>query len=82
MMLQNVKKIKGAADKTELKELRVSNALLPPANEIWGKVVFSQASVCPRGCVYPSMQWTGEVCTPCTDTPRQTPPLGRHPIPR
>ena len=23
--------------------------LLPPANEVWGKVMFSQASVCPRG---------------------------------
>ena len=23
--------------------------LLPPANEVWGKVIFSQASVCPQG---------------------------------
>ena len=22
--------------------------LLPPANEVWGKVIFSQASVCPH----------------------------------
>ena len=24
-------------------------SLLPPANEVWGKVIFSQASVCPQG---------------------------------
>ena len=26
-----------------------TNSLLPPANEVWGKVMFSQAFVCPEG---------------------------------
>ena len=26
----------------------VNFLFLPPANEVWGKVIFSQASVCPR----------------------------------
>ena len=25
--------------------------LLPPANEVWGKVICLQACVCPRGCL-------------------------------
>ena len=54
---------------------------LPPANEVWGKVMFSYLSV---------ILFTGGVCpTACWDThpqrqapPRQTPSLGRHPLGR
>ena len=41
--------------------------LLPPANEVWVKVIFSQASVCPQG----------DVCG--RHSPKQTPSPGRHP---
>ena len=44
--------------------------LLPPANEVWGKVIFLHLSVIlfTRG-VYPSMQWVG-----WRTPPGQTPP--------
>ena len=51
-----------------------SYAILPPANEVWGKVIFSQASVCP--------QEGGGWQTPPRETPLQADaPPGRHPSP-
>ena len=54
----------------------LSNPLLPPANEVWGKVIFSVA------CVKNSVH--REVClSACWDTtpPEQTLPRRRHPPP-
>ena len=71
---------------------RYSDRYLPPGNEVWGKVIFSQACVIPyvlvsqhamgSGCVSkhaPGGVWVGGV-HPSGQTPLQadTPPLGRH----
>ena len=57
--------------------------LLPPANDIWDKVMFLHLSVIlfTGGGVYPSMQWGRH--PPDRHPPRQTtpPPQGRHPRP-
>ena len=50
--------------------------LLSPANEVWGKVIFSWASVCPSE-VYPSMQWHGGVHLLGNRPLRQTSPWTR-----
>ena len=39
--------------KNELR-IAVREQLLPPANKVWGKVLFSQASFCPQGGLFPS----------------------------
>ena len=61
----------------KLKKLKRKAALgnnYCPQNEVWGKVIFSQASVCPRG---------RGVCIPACNvqgcTPPETHPLDRHP---
>ena len=54
--------------------------LLPPANDVWGKVMFLYLSVIlfTGAGVYPSMQWGGHPLD--RHPPRQTPSLlGRHP---
>ena len=54
--------------------------LLPSANEVWGKVTFSQVSVCPQGvcgrCPQADIPWADTLgqTPPWADTPRQTPP--------
>ena len=45
---------------------RVANLLLPPANEVWGKVICLQVDVCPRvlgpgGCLVLGGVWSGGV---------------------
>ena len=42
------------------------------ANKVWGKVIFSQVSVCLQRGVYPACNGHGVYIT--LDTPRQTPP--------
>ena len=48
------------------------NFLLPPTNEVWGNVIFSQACVIPSASVHSGV-WE----TPPGQTP---PPPGRHPL--
>ena len=53
--------------------------LLPPANEVWGKVIFSQVSVCPqRGLCMMSLPvwslWGGGLCPGCLPTENPLPP--------
>ena len=48
--------------------------LLPPANEVWDKVIFSQSSVCPRGGDVADTLWAD---TPWKDTPPEA--GGTHP---
>ena len=50
------------------------SGLLPPANEVWGKVISLQASVCTQGGVPDQVHPPG----PGT-TPRSRPPWSRHP---
>ena len=50
--------------------------LLPSANSSCGKVMFSQLSVCPYGCVYPQAEGRnppGQIPSLKTSPPRQTP---------
>ena len=49
-------------------QLSVTDTLLPPANEVLGKVIFSQVFVCPQG---------GGVCV--VDQPGSSLPGGLHP---
>ena len=49
--------------------------LLPPANEVLGKVIFSQVSFCPQWVGGISQHAMGRGCTP----PRQTPPQADTP---
>ena len=55
--------------------LNVNSIYLPPANEVWGKVICLQACVCPQG----GSTWPG--APPGADTPPRpgTPPGSRHP---
>ena len=48
------------------------NAFLPPASEVWGKVICLQACVCPRG----------EYLARYTSPVDQVAPRSRHPPPR
>ena len=48
---------------------------LPPANEVWSKVIISQVSVRPQG-------GGGRDRPPWTETPRQNPPGQRPPLDR
>ena len=56
---------------------------LPPANEVWGKIMFSQVFVCPRGCLLnPPCRQTGGICptpTPWMQTPPGCGPSGCRP---
>ena len=53
-----------------------SQLFSPAANEVWGKVIFSQASVCPWGCGTS----LGRNTPPLADTSGQIqPPPGRQP---
>ena len=57
--------------------LFITSTFLPPAKEVWGNVIFLQASVCPQGCLCPGVsdqevsdQWG--LCRGglCPETPR------------
>ena len=53
--------------------------LLRPANEVWGKVISLQASVCPQGGVPDQVHPPEEQTPPGADTPwEQTPPRTRY----
>ena len=56
--------------------------LLPPANGIWGKVMFSQVFVCPQGVRWKGVWWRGCGRHP-PQTQRQTSPglRDRQPLP-
>ena len=65
-----------------------STQFLPPANEVWGKVIFSvpcvKNSVHSRGSasVHAGIPPLPEQAPPGSDTPwEQTPPGSRHPLP-
>ena len=52
-----------------------TNFLLPPTNEVWGKVMLLRLFVCHsvhRGGVHPSMQWAGGFTVPWADPPPET----------
>ena len=62
------------------------NLSLPPANEVWGKVICLQACVCPQGGVPDQVPPRDQVHPPGADTPNQvhpsradTPPRSIHP---
>ena len=63
----------------------VINLYLPPANEVWGKVIFSEACVknsVHRGMVCLSAWWdTPPGTRPGTPQPRQAPPTPRDQAP-
>ena len=80
-------KVKGFQSERDL-SLQIS---LPPTNEVWGKVIISQLSVCPQGGGGSSWQrspldrnllWKETPLyrdPPCTETPRtETPPPPRE----
>ena len=63
---RNLKAYGELPDHGKLKKYNVT--LLPPANDVWGKVIFSQASVCPQGGVWQT-PLIG-IHPPWADTPR------------
>ena len=55
---------------------------MQPANEVWGKVIFSQASVCPRGGVSVQREGVSVKGGLCPVEPLSRESLsGRHPPP-